>query len=78
MSPILAARSSSRYSMTARLTWPHSRSPHENAKEPKKYLTPDWRKIKNSDAPAVKRKVVLPFQLLFFGRALGRKRIEKH
>jgi hypothetical protein len=41
--------------MTARLTRPHSRSPHESAKEPKKYPTPDWRKINNSDAPAVKR-----------------------
>jgi hypothetical protein len=33
MSPISAARSSSRYSMTARLTWPHSPSPHENAND---------------------------------------------
>jgi hypothetical protein len=36
--------------MTASLTWPHSPSPYETAKQPKKYRTPDWLKMKNSDA----------------------------
>ena len=36
--------------MTASLTWPHSPSPYENAKEPKKYPTSSWLKMKNSDA----------------------------
>jgi tripartite-type tricarboxylate transporter receptor subunit TctC len=49
MSPILAARSSSRYSMTASLTWPHSPSPYETAKQPKKYRTPDWLKMKGGN-----------------------------